>query len=174
MKDTEKNKEAIPAATTVKTLTVASPLSGQVISLKDVKDETFALGYLGEGCAVLPSDGHVYSPVSGKVVSLFDTRHAITILSDSGMEILIHVGRDTVSLRGRYFSAFCQNGDAVKTGDLLLSFDLDALEKEGFDTTTPIVITNNTLYQKIETTASGSVTAGDALLSAEDNGKHLG
>ncbi|MBQ4122033.1 MAG: PTS glucose transporter subunit IIA [Clostridia bacterium] len=174
MKDIENTPQATPATTTVKTLTLASPLTGQVIPLKDVKDETFSLGYLGEGCAVLPSDGHVYSPVSGKIVSLFDTRHAITILSDSGMEILIHVGRDTVSLRGRYFNAFCQNGDTVKTGDLLLSFDLDALEKEGFDTTTPIVITNNTLYQKIETTASGTVTAGDPLLSAEDDGKHLG
>lgn len=174
MKEIDKNPEATPAATTVKNLTLASPLTGQVIPLKEVKDETFALGYLGEGCAVKPSDGHVYSPVNGKIVSLFDTRHAITILSDDGMEILIHVGRDTVSLRGRYFSAFCQNGETVKTGDLLLSFDLDAIEKEGFDTTTPIVITNNTLYQAIETIPSDTVTAGDPLLSAEDDGKHLG
>lgn len=174
MKDTEKNPSSIPAATTTKTLIVASPLTGQAIPLKDVKDETFSLGYLGEGCAIKPSDGHVYSPVSGKIISLFDTRHAITILSEDGMEILIHVGRDTVSLRGRYFSAFCQNGDTVKTGDLLLSFDLDALEKEGFDTTTPIVITNNTLYQRIETTAIGNVTAGDMLIVAEDDEKKLG
>lgn len=151
--------------------TLASPLSGKVIPLKDVKDETFALGYLGEGCAVKPSDGHVYAPVSGKIVSLFDTRHAITLLSEDGMEILIHVGRDTVSLRGRYFSSFCQNGDTVKTGDLLLSFDLDAIEKEGFDTTTPIVITNNTLYPKIETIAQENVTAGDILLAAEESEK---
>ena len=174
MKQSENPTQATPAATTVKTLTLASPLTGKVIPLKDVKDETFALGYLGEGCAVKPSDGHVYSPVSGKIVSLFDTRHAITILSDDGMEILIHVGRDTVSLRGRYFSAFCQNGDTVKTGDLLISFDLDAIEKEGFDTTTPVVITNNTLFHRIQTIASDSVTAGDVLLSAEDSGKHLG
>ena len=151
--------------------TLASPLSGQVIPLQDVKDETFALGYLGEGCAIKPSDGHVYSPVSGKIVSLFDTRHAITLLSEDGMEILIHVGRDTVSLRGRYFSSYCQNGETVKTGDLLLSFDLDAIEKEGFDTTTPIVITNNTLYPKIETTAQENVTAGDTLLTAEESEK---
>ena len=164
MKNTAPNKNIIPMPNT---LTLASPLSGHVIPLNEVKDETFALGYLGEGCAVKPSDGHVYSPVNGKIVSLFDTRHAVTILSDDGMEILIHVGRDTVSLRGRYFSSFCQNGDMVKTGDLLLSFDLDAIEKEGFDSTTPIVITNNTLYPKIEIVAQENVTAGDQLLSAK-------
>ena len=142
--------------------------------MKEVKDETFAEGYLGEGCAILPSDGHVYAPIGGKIVSLFDTHHALTILSDDGMEILIHVGRDTVMLRGRYFTAFCQNGDQVKTGDLLLSFDLDALEKEGFDTTTPMVITNNTLYQSIKTVAEGSIVAGDALLAIEDDGKRVG
>lgn len=169
MKNTQNNPNAIDSS---HTLTLASPLTGQVIPLKEVKDETFALGYLGEGCAIKPSDGHVYSPISGKIVSLFDTRHAITLLSEDGMEILIHVGRDTVSLRGRYFSSFCQNGDIVKTGDLLLSFDLDAIEKEGFDTTTPIVITNNTLYPKIETIAQGNVTAGDTLLVAEESKKH--
>lgn len=168
MKDTEKQPNALFSSPS---LCVASPVTGQVIPLQEVKDETFALGYLGEGCAVKPSDGHIYAPVSGKIVSLFDTRHAVTVLSDSGMEILIHVGRDTVSLRGRYFSAFCQNGDSVKTGDLLLSFDLDAIEKEGFDTTTPIVITNNTLYPKIERMANGSVTAGDPLLAVESE-KH--
>ena len=164
-------KDSQNAISNHKAHTLASPLSGQVIPLQDVKDETFALGYLGEGCAIKPSDGHVYSPVSGKIVSLFDTRHAITLLSEDGMEILIHVGRDTVSLRGRYFSSFCQNGDTVKTGDLLLSFDLDAIEKEGFDTTTPIVITNNTLYPKIETIAQENVTAGDTLLTAEESEK---
>ena len=168
MKNTNPN-QTIPSQD--KTLTLASPLSGQVIPLKEVKDETFALGYLGEGCAIKPIDGHVYSPVNGKIISLFDTRHAITILSEDGMEILIHVGRDTVSLRGRYFSSFCQNKDRVKTGDLLLSFDLDAIEKEGFDTTTPIVITNNTLYSQIETISNRSVTAGDTLLTAQVNRK---
>ncbi len=159
------------ANTAVKTLILTSPLSGKRIPLEKVRDETFAEGYLGRGCAVIPTDGHVYAPANGKIISLFETRHAVTILSDDGTEILIHVGRDTVTLGGRYFKAYRQNGDEVKTGDLILSFDLDALEKEGFDLTTPIVVTNDALYKEIETFDNESVTAGDPLLRLTDDGR---
>lgn len=153
--------------------TLSSPLSGTVIPLKDVKDETFAEGYLGEGVAILPEDGHVYSPISGRVVSLFDTKHAVSIQGDNGAEVLIHVGRDTVSLGGRYFTAFCENGDRVRAGDLLLGFDLDAIDKEGFDLTTPIVIVNSTHFDSLEVLKKESVVAGEPLLRLHEGDKTL-
>ncbi len=168
--------EAAPVSTAIKekVMTIASPLTGSVLPLSEVSDETFAQEILGKGCAIVPSDGHLYSPVNGKIVNLFDTHHALTILSDDGTELLIHVGRDTVSLGGRYFTAYRKSGDELRTGDLILSFDLDALDKEGYDLTTPIVITNSALYSAIDTTAEGSVTAGDYLLTLHEDDSHLG
>ncbi len=168
--------EAAPASAALleKELTLSSPLSGSVLPLSEVADETFAQEILGKGCAVVPNDGHLYSPVNGKIVNLFDTHHALTILGDDGTELLIHVGRDTVSLGGRYFTAYRKSGDELRTGDLILSFDLDALDKEGYDLTTPIVVTNTSRYTSVEIAAEGNVTAGDALLKLKENPTKLG
>lgn len=121
---------------------ILSPLKGEVLPLRDVKDEAFACGALGNGIAVEPSEGKVVSPVNGTVVSLFPTKHAIGLLSEDGAEVLIHIGLDTVQLEGKYFEAHIEQGAEVKAGDLLVTFELDKLKEEGYETQVPVLITN--------------------------------
>lgn len=128
---------------------VKSPLKGKVIDLCMVKDEAFAHEVIGKGAAILPEDGHVYAPVSGKVSALFSTNHAIGITTDKHDEVLIHIGMDTVNLNGKYFHPHVKQGDEIQEGDLILEFDLDKIIEEGYDITTPIVITNKDDYMDI-------------------------
>ena len=145
--------EQAPAAPLNRKESVVSPIAGDVLSLEQVNDATFASGLLGKGVAIVPLQGRVVSPVAGHVASLFKTRHAIGIESDDGAEILIHVGIDTVKLDGLHFSAYVREGDRVKPGDLLIEFDQAAIRAAGFDTTTPIIISNSDDY--VEVLASG-------------------
>lgn len=133
----------------MKEIRLDSPLNGQLIELKDVKDPAFASGAMGKGAAVKNPDGKVYSPVDGTVTVLFGTKHAIGIHADDGADILIHVGIDTVNLGGKHFDAKIAQGDAVKKGQLLLEFDPEAIKAEGYDTTTPVLVTNAFDYDKI-------------------------
>ncbi len=119
-----------------------SHLKGKVIPLEKVEDEVFSQKILGEGLAVEPSEGKLYAPCDGVIESVFDTRHAVSITSDSGAEILLHIGIDTVKLEGRYFKAYIENGQRVKKGDLLISFDMEKIRGEGFKLTTPMIICN--------------------------------
>lgn len=128
----ENNKEEI----------IYSPLKGEVIELKNIKDQAFASGALGKGIAIEPSEGKVSSPVKGTVTMLFNTNHAIGITSDSGVEILIHIGMDTVNLDGQGFKALVKNGDKIEVGQDLIEVDLELLKEKGFETVTPIVVTN--------------------------------
>lgn len=130
-----------------------SPIAGEVISLEQVNDATFASGLLGKGVAIVPSQGRLVAPVNGTVVSLFKTRHAIGIESDEGIELLIHIGIDTVKLDGQHFTAHIAEGARVKTGELLIEFDLAAIQAAGFDTTTPVIVSNSDDY--IDVLASG-------------------
>ncbi|MEB5970147.1 beta-glucoside-specific PTS transporter subunit IIABC [Enterococcus gallinarum] len=122
--------------------TVDSPMNGEFVLLENIKDATFAQKLLGDGVAIMPSEGKVYSPVDGTIQVMFKTGHAIGLLSDSGDELLIHVGMDTVKLEGRGFSPKVKGGDKVAKGQLLLEFDKELLVEEGFDITTPIVVAN--------------------------------
>lgn len=133
--------ENIPtgASTTKK---IVSPLKGKILPLEQVNDETFAGKMLGEGIAIVPSDRKVLSPVNGLVSSVFPTKHAIGLISQEGVEVLIHFGLETVQLKGEGFTSFVKEGDTVQKGDLLLEVDLDALIKKGYDVTTPIIVTN--------------------------------
>lgn len=124
------------------TRTIVSPMNGEFVLLENINDATFAQKLLGDGVAILPSDGKVYSPVDGTIQVMFKTGHAIGILSDNGDELLIHVGMDTVKLEGKGFSPKVKDGDKVTKGQLLLEFNRELLLKEGFDITTPIVVTN--------------------------------
>ncbi len=133
----------------MKEIRLNSPLNGQLIELKDVKDPAFASGAMGEGAAVKNPDGKVYSPVDGTVTVLFGTKHAIGIHANDGADILIHVGIDTVNLGGKHFDAKIAQGDTVKKGQLLLEFDPEAITAEGYDTTTPVLVTNAFDYDKI-------------------------
>ena len=121
---------------------IEAPIPGEVIPLTAVKDQTFASGVLGEGYAIVPSEGKVYAPFDGVCENLFDTLHAMGLMSDSGVELLIHVGLETVGLNGAPFTAHIKTGDRFKKGDLLLEFDIDAIKTAGCEIQTPIIVTN--------------------------------
>ncbi|RIW29195.1 PTS beta-glucoside transporter subunit EIIBCA [Bacillus salacetis] len=146
---------------------LVSPLKGEVVELSEVSDPTFSSEVMGEGIAVRPVDGKVVSPVNGVVTTLFRTKHAIGITSEEGAEILIHVGIDTVQLDGKYFEALIEQGDRVTAGQPLLEVDLEGIKKEGFDTVTPVIITNTTSFSKVNQTDKTSVSHGDVLLKLE-------
>lgn len=156
--------EATPVAVTVGENDVLSPMTGTVLALDQVPDATFASGLLGNGAAIIPSDNKVIAPFAGEVASLFATKHAIGLLSDSGIEVLIHVGIDTVKLDGKPFTAHVKVGDKVQPGDLLLEFDRQAIIDAGYDLATPIIISNSDEYRDVVTVAATAVQAGTPLL----------
>lgn len=141
-----------------------SHLKGRVIPLEKVEDEVFSQKILGEGIAVEPSEGKLYAPCNGVIESVFDTRHAVSITSDGGAEILLHIGIDTVKLEGRYFKAHIENGQRVKKGDLLISFDMEKIRGEGFKLTTPMIICNFGDYVSFEPLKQGEIMQGKELL----------
>lgn len=122
---------------------IAAPIPGKIIDLKAVKDEAFASGALGQGFAIQPTDGRVNAPFDGQVVALFPTNHAIGLKSDTGVELLIHIGLNTVDLNGKYFEAFVKLNDRVKKDQLLIMFDVAKIAAAGYDTTVPVVVTNS-------------------------------
>ena len=138
---------------------IQTPLEGKVLPLSEVKDEVFSKGYIGKGLAIEPTKGEVISPVNGTITTFFPTGHAIGITSDSGVEILIHVGMDTVNLEGKYFTPLVKKGDKVTVGQKLLNFDLEGIKKEGYSIITPVVVTNSAQYKDVVTVS--------------DNGKNL-
>ena len=144
---------------------ICSPMTGDIVPLIHVADTTFASGLLGKGIAILPSVGEVRSPVAGRIASLFATLHAIGIESDDGVEILIHVGIDTVKLDGKFFSAHVNVGDKVNTGDRLISFDIPAIREAGFDLTTPVLISNSDDFTDVLPHGTVQINAGEPLLS---------
>lgn len=129
-----------------KTVTIQSPVDGTVRAMTSAGDEVFATETLGKGCVILPDNGNVYSPVNGTIGTMFPTKHAVGIISEEGVEILIHIGINTVALEGRHFQEKVREGDSVKAGQLLVSFDKEAIEKEGYSTEIPVIITNTGDY----------------------------
>lgn len=147
--------------------TVFSPLTGELKSLKDVNDPTFSEEILGKGIAILPKEGIVYAPFDGVVSALFDTKHAIGLTDDQGMELLIHVGLETVNLGGTHFGVHISQGDLVKKGDPLITFDLQEIQKT-HDVITPVLITNADEFSEIVVQKEfGPVKAGDAILTVK-------
>ncbi len=143
---------------------IASPFTGHVQALSAIKDDAFSSGALGKGVAILPSEGKLYSPVDGEVVSLFKTKHAIGLKSKTGIEMLIHVGMDTVKLEGKYFKAHVNQGDSVKKGDVLIEFDMKGIEQEGYSLLTPVLITNPTDYTDLVFEVDKAISANEALV----------
>lgn len=150
--------------TNVKTITLYSHMNGTAVKLEDVEDEVFSQKILGEGAAVEPSEGKLYAPCDGKIDSVFDTKHAVNMVSEDGVEILLHIGIDTVKLGGQYFEAHVSDGQEVKKGDLLISFDMDKIKAAGYKVTTPIIIGNTDDYASVEPAAENSISAGDIIL----------
>lgn len=143
---------------------ITSPLSGVIKPLREVEDEAFSQGVLGQGLAIDPTDGKVVSPVDGTVMTLFPTKHAIGIISDTGAEILIHLGMNTVQLQGKYFESCIKEGDRVKKGDLLMNIDIEGIKSEGYSIVTPIIITNTNDFLDIVEIASGPVKIGQEII----------
>lgn len=121
---------------------IGIPLEGNIIKLEEVEDEVFASGTMGEGYAVVPKEGKIFAPFNGTVTMIFPTKHAIGLTSDDGVEILIHVGMNTVELNGEHFTAFVSQGDNIKKGQKIMEFDIEKIKSMGYDVTTPIVVTN--------------------------------
>ncbi len=144
-----------------------SHTDGDIVPLKDVKDDAFRDKILGDGVAILPTSGKLYAPCDGLVQTVFGTNHAINIVSQEGTEILLHIGIDTVKLKGKYFKCHVQEGKQVKKGDVLITFDLGMLKKEGFDTTTPMVICNSEDYSLIKVLKDGKTLHGIKLIETE-------
>ena len=145
-------------------LSVSSPLAGTVVPLEQVKDESFAKGMLGPGIGIEPADGLVVAPFDGKVTVAFPTGHAYGLKSASGVQVLIHIGMDTVKLDGKGFTPRVAKGDIVRRGDVLAEVDLDVIRAAGYETITPVVVTNKKKLGPVTPVASGEIQRGDALL----------
>ncbi|SMB79461.1 PTS system beta-glucoside-specific IIA component, Glc family /PTS system beta-glucoside-specific IIB component, Glc family /PTS system beta-glucoside-specific IIC component, Glc family [Pasteurella testudinis DSM 23072] len=146
-------------------LQLVSPLKGEIHRLNSIDDPLFSSESLGKGVAILPSAGELSAPVSGTIISVFPTKHAITIESDDGLQVLIHVGMDTVQLNGRYFEQLVQEGDHVSAGQPLLTFDLAKIKQAGYSLMTPIIINNSEDYLDIIATQAPHIEQGQPLLS---------
>ena len=145
--------------------TLVAPMAGTVIAMEDVSDPIFASKGMGDGCAIEPSEGTLFSPVNGTVSLVAETGHAVGLVSDEGAEILIHIGIDTVNLAGKPFAAHIRPGDRVRIGDALMDVDLEQIRAAGLSAETMIIVTNTPNFSGIATLASGSVTSGEDLLS---------
>lgn len=160
------NAEQSPINCQTQIDTISSPMTGKLINLNQVNDPTFASGLMGKGAAIIPTIGETVAPEDGEVVSLFRTKHAIGFQTQSGAEILIHIGIDTVKLDGQHFEAHVEAGQKVKKGDRLVSFDIEAIKQAGFEVTTPIIITNSDDYIDVQCIfKQDDVQQGDALLA---------
>ena len=146
---------------------VYCPVKGNVIPLSEVKDATFASEVLGKGMAVIPSKGEVKAPCDATVSTIFDTKHAIGLATESGLELLIHIGVDTVELGGKFYTAHVKDGDQVKKGQTLITFDMEEIRKAGYDVTTPLIVTNTDDYEEVKMLAEGTVNNGSEVLEVK-------
>lgn len=144
---------------------VVSPIKGEVLNLSDIEDAAFSSGVLGQGVAIIPSDGKVVAPVDGVVTTLFPSLHAIGILSDEGVEVLIHIGLNTVQLEGRGFEACIKQGERITKGQTILKFDIDVIKEAGYSVVTPIVVTNSSQFLDVVQTESKNIELEDNLIT---------
>lgn len=154
-------------AVTIEKNAVYAPIKGNVIALSDTPDSTFASGALGDGCAIRPTDGRVAAPFNGEVSMLFDTKHAIGLVSDDGIELLIHIGLNTVELNGDCFETFVKEGDKITAGQILMKFDAAAIEKRGYSLITPVIVANTDDYAKVNIVKTGMIEEYEKILTVE-------
>lgn len=162
---TEKKQQESCENKMVKQLEIASPIKGTVLKLEKMKDDAFASGVLGKGAAIIPEEGKVYAPTDGVITALFPTLHAIGMQADNGLELLIHIGLDTVQLNGEGFRAMVKQGDRVKKGQLLVTFDKEFIESKGFCLETPVLVTNSDDFLEVIETKQTEVSPGDCFIT---------
>lgn len=147
-----------------KTISLKAVEDGRTIPMDEVNDQTFAQELLGPGIAIVPFNGTVVSPINGTIATVMDTKHAVCIQGEDGLELIVHAGLDTVELNGKYYQTYKEIGDQVKAGDVLLEFDLEEITKAGYDVTTPIVITNLGDYKITKCLTGQQVKAGEEVI----------
>ncbi|WP_342756045.1 PTS glucose transporter subunit IIA [Kineothrix sedimenti] len=148
-----------------KDVVISSPMKGRCVSIKAVSDPTFSEEILGKGVAIVPKDGKVYAPADGVITTIFPTGHAVGMTTNDGVELLIHVGLDTVALKGEGFRIIGKDEQKVKKGDLLIEADLEKIKSAGYDVITPVVVCNTDEYSEILGRTDTEVNAGDELLN---------
>lgn len=161
-KQAEKSENAQNAS--AETEIIGAHMNGRAIKLSEVEDDVFSQEILGKGAAIEPSEGKLYAPCDGKIDSVFDTKHAVNMVSSGGAEVLLHVGIDTVKLGGKYFEAHVSDGQEVKKGDLLLTFDIEQIKAAGYKVTTPMMICNTDDYAAVEQLKEGETAAGENII----------
>ncbi len=148
-----------------KGLTILSPVAGKAYPLSEVNDPVFSDKIVGDGLAILPEQGRVVAPFDGTVTMLFETKHAISIRSEQGVEVLIHIGLDTVNLKGEHYTAKVKTGDTVSAGDLLLEFDMKQITEAGYELMTPVIICNTADYSEIISYTGSTVSELDKIMT---------
>lgn len=143
---------------------VGAPVAGKCMPIKEVSDPTFGEEILGKGIAMIPSENKFYAPADGTVTTVFPTGHAVAVTSEDGVEILIHVGLDTVKLDGKYYTKYVTENQKVLKGDLLIEADLEQIKAEGYDIITPVVICNSDEFAEIELLTNKDVTNGETVM----------
>lgn len=143
---------------------IVAPVSGKAVPMSQVSDPTFSQEILGKGTAIIPSEGRIVAPADGVVTMVFDTLHALSVQTDIGAELIIHIGLDTVQLKGQFFEAHVNAGDKVKQGDLLLNFDMEKIKEAGYDVITPVIVCNTPSFPNIECLSGMDVTAGETTI----------
>ncbi|KHS78549.1 beta-glucoside-specific PTS transporter subunit IIABC [Pectobacterium brasiliense] len=162
--ETETAKKSQAAESHTEQQAIMSPLSGKLVALSDINDDVFSQGLLGQGVAIIPDKGEVVAPVSGEIITFLESKHAVGIRTDNGLELLIHVGLDTVNLNGKHFTGHIKPGDRVSTGDRLISFDLHDIMRLGYDPITPVVIINSDDYAGVVCTAPQPIAPLDTII----------
>lgn len=158
-------EKAAPTQTKKDTV-IGAHMNGRMMLMNEVPDAAFASCAMGDGVAIEPSEGKLFAPADGVIETVFDTKHAIGLTTDDGAELLLHIGIDTVKLGGKYFEAHVEPEQHVKKGDLLVSFDLEAIQNEGYSLATPMIVCNTEEYASVKPLATGMVTAGQDLVAA--------
>lgn len=143
---------------------ILAPVAGRTVPMSEVNDPTFSQEILGKGVAIIPSEGRVVAPAAGEVAVMFETKHAVSIRTEEGAELIIHIGLDTVNLKGQYFTARVAQGDHVKPGDLLVEFDMEKIKEAGYDVITPIIVCNTPDYPNMVCHTGIEVKALDPII----------
>ncbi|MGL5378926.1 beta-glucoside-specific PTS transporter subunit IIABC [Clostridium sp.] len=161
------NREKVRIIDTNKEVEIVSPLMGELVQLSEVNDDVFSSGLLGKGVAIIPSEGKVVAPVSGEISAVLDSKHAVGITSDTGIEMLIHVGIDTVNLQGKHYKANVKIGDRVNVGDLLIEFEMEKIKELGYEVITPVLIVNSDKFTEVKGIEDKNVEFGENIITVK-------